>query len=245
MCPSILLTDSIGTPFVSVTVVAKVCRALEGIFGTWNPSNIDATLSGQYNFTPISTSQCVSNAMITIEVKKMFDFVIESNCVNGDFVLNVNPSSDLDLSNSIINWNMNTTSIGTSTSNLNFTQYVNNLPQLINLPVSIAVTINESGCSKTQSINIDDIYCAIQKGISPNGDTKNDYFDLKNLDVKELIIYNRYGMKVYSKSNYTNEWVGQTDSGHILPDGTYYYFIEFNNNSNSKTGWIYLNTESK
>lgn len=84
--------------------------------------------------------------------------------------------------------------------------------------------------------------CTIQKGISPNGDGLNDNFDLSSYDVSKLQIFNRYGKEVYSKSNYTNEWRGQSDNGNELPDGTYYYVIEFND-MNSKTGWIYINNE--
>jgi flagellar hook assembly protein FlgD len=47
-------------------------------------------------------------------------------------------------------------------------------------------------------------------------------------------------MKVYSKSNYTNEWGGKSDNGDELPDGTYYYVID-RNNGEAITGWIYIN----
>jgi flagellar hook assembly protein FlgD len=58
-----------------------------------------------------------------------------------------------------------------------------------------------------------------------------------------LSIFNRNGLKVYSKSNYTNEWIGQSDNGDQLPDGTYYYVIDFNDNLPAKTGWIYKISE--
>ena len=83
--------------------------------------------------------------------------------------------------------------------------------------------------------------CGIQKGISVNNDGLNDNFDLTGYNVKQLSIFNRYGLKVYSKSAYTNQWLGQSDSGDELPDGTYYYVIDFNNNQKAKTGWIYIN----
>ena len=84
--------------------------------------------------------------------------------------------------------------------------------------------------------------CTIQKGISPNGDGLNDSFDLSSFNVRKLQIFNRYGTKVYGRSNYSNEWSGQSDNGNELPTGTYYYVIEFND-SPSKTGWIYINRE--
>src|SRR5690606_20000139 len=84
--------------------------------------------------------------------------------------------------------------------------------------------------------------CTIQKGISPNGDDKNDNFDLSAYNVRKLEIFNRYGRHVYSKSNYIDEWYGQADNGNELPTGTYYYVIEFNDLP-AKTGWIYINRE--
>ena len=81
--------------------------------------------------------------------------------------------------------------------------------------------------------------CMIPKGISPNGDGKNDIFDLEGFDVKSLTIFNRYGMKVYHKKNYVKEWNGLTDKGKTLPDATYYYLIEFENGE-KKTGWVYV-----
>jgi gliding motility-associated-like protein len=62
---------------------------------------------------------------------------------------------------------------------------------------------------------------------------------LSSLNVNILNIYNRYGTKVYSKGQYKNEWIGQSNNGDILPDGTYFYEIEFNNGDAAKTGWIY------
>ena len=49
-------------------------------------------------------------------------------------------------------------------------------------------------------------------------------------------------MKVYSHLNYKKEWDGRTDDGQELPDGTYYYLIEFEDRE-SKTGWVYLTRE--
>lgn len=82
--------------------------------------------------------------------------------------------------------------------------------------------------------------CTIQKGISPNGDGLNENFDLTGLNVNKLEIFNRYGKKVYSFSNYTDQWYGQSDNGNELPSGTYYYVIE-RDNAEAKSGWIYIN----
>jgi gliding motility-associated-like protein len=105
----------------------------------------------------------------------------------------------------------------------------------------VTVTTTE-GCIGEDSIIVSSTSCTIQKGISPNNDGSNDYFDLTELMVKHLGIFNRYGQEVYSKDNYTNEWNGQTSKGDELPTGTYFYMIELMNGE-SKTGWIYINRQ--
>jgi gliding motility-associated-like protein len=102
-------------------------------------------------------------------------------------------------------------------------------------------SITTIGCSgnieTTGSIEIEN--CVISKGISPNGDGLNDTWDLSGFDVRKVQIFDRYGIKLYSKNNYTNEWDG-TSNGIDLPTGAYYYLIDFNNNT-TETGWVYIN----
>ena len=105
---------------------------------------------------------------------------------------------------------------------------------------SYIVEINNSGCTAQASAEVTSFYCEIPKGISPNGDEFNEYFDLSNRNVKKLEIFNRYGVKVYSKTNYKKEWDGKSDGGQELPDATYYYVIEEEGNA-PITGWVYIN----
>ncbi|WP_320814681.1 gliding motility-associated C-terminal domain-containing protein [Flavobacterium sp.] len=103
-------------------------------------------------------------------------------------------------------------------------------------------TPNNSSCSQVGELVVVVETCVIPKGVSPNGDGLNDNWDLSTFDVKKVQIFNRYGKEVYSKSNYTNEWVGKSNNGNELPDGTYYYVIEFNDMA-PRTGWVYINRE--
>lgn len=104
--------------------------------------------------------------------------------------------------------------------------------------------ISNGNCSLslTESATVTVESCSIPKGISPNGDGLNDSWDLSAYNIKKVEIFNRYGTKVYSKSNYENDWFGQSDSGNELPDGTYYFVIDFTD-LETKTGWIYINRE--
>ena len=89
----------------------------------------------------------------------------------------------------------------------------------------------------------------INFAITPNGDGKNDLLVFENLDVfynNKLIIYNRWGSLVYKKENYNNTWDGTAthsltiSKSSKLPTGTYFYFLQLNDNSKSLKGWIYV-----
>lgn len=98
---------------------------------------------------------------------------------------------------------------------------------------------NADGCSWVQPIAVNGTACKIPQGISPNNDGDNDVFDLTGLDVKQLKIFNRYGMVVYDKLNYLKEWTGHDYRGHELPSATYYYWVRLGSGA-EETGWVYL-----
>ncbi|WP_185965482.1 choice-of-anchor J domain-containing protein [Flavobacterium zepuense] len=107
---------------------------------------------------------------------------------------------------------------------------------------TVTITPLNGSCAIEASIEVDDTMCEVQRGISPNNDGFNDNFELTALGVKTISIFNRYGKEVYHKTNYTNEWHGQTGSGDELPTGTYFYTFE-RTNGETKTGWIYVNRQ--
>jgi gliding motility-associated-like protein len=123
-------------------------------------------------------------------------------------------------------------------------------PALVNTtisgPANYVFTPMATMCAETTTVSLTVNGCDIQKGISPKGigagDGLNDNFDLSGFNVSKLEIFNRHGLTVYDKSNYEDEWFGQSNSGQELPDGTYYYVISFSD-SETKTGWIYINRE--
>ena len=60
--------------------------------------------------------------------------------------------------------------------------------------------------------------------ITPNGDTHNDFFKIKNIEYHpntKVTIFDRWGRKVFESNNYNHEWKGDGVS-----DGTFFYVIE-------------------
>lgn len=76
----------------------------------------------------------------------------------------------------------------------------------------------------------------IPEGFSPNGDNKNDRFEIRGLENypgTKLKVYNRWGRLVYSSIDYKNEW-----DANGLEDDTYFYVIEFSNGNKPSNGYL-------
>lgn len=93
----------------------------------------------------------------------------------------------------------------------------------------------------------------IYNAISPNGDSKNETFYIVGINSftnNKLTIYNRWGVEVYYKENYNNEFNGISEgratikAGEKLPSGTYFYTFEFtktNSQGRKIVGYLYIN----
>jgi gliding motility-associated-like protein/uncharacterized repeat protein (TIGR01451 family) len=89
----------------------------------------------------------------------------------------------------------------------------------------------------------------IPEGFSPNADGINDLFVIRGIlyyPNNTIVIYNRWGDKVFEASSYQNTWDGKTSmglqvGGDKLPVGTYFYILDLGDNSAVIKGTIYLN----
>ena len=66
--------------------------------------------------------------------------------------------------------------------------------------------------------------------ITPDGDGQNEEFIIfcvEEFPDNTVEIYNRWGQLVFEAENYDNSWVGTDQSGNPLPEGPYYYVIEY------------------
>ncbi|MBC7641706.1 MAG: gliding motility-associated C-terminal domain-containing protein [Flavobacterium sp.] len=209
-----------------VTIDSLPTISLNGINGTWSPS-INNVATTTYLFTPKS-GQCANDANLTITIKSSPSFSISQGCNGINYTLStVTTNADgytyqwFDPSNNLLG---------------------NNDSVSVTAPGIYKLILTQDGCSAESTINVVAPFCSIQKGISPNNDGKNDFFNLASYNVNNLKIFNRYGSIAYDKSGYKDEWHGQSLNGDELPDGIYYYLIDFAN-LETKTGWIYINKE--
>lgn len=90
------------------------------------------------------------------------------------------------------------------------------------------VVQNDYGCKDTllrkHYVKKQDYDVEFPNIFTPNNDGSNDLLVFKNLEQypeNELLIYNRWGRKIYQKKPYLNDWNGDNQK-----DGTYYYIVK-------------------
>jgi len=87
---------------------------------------------------------------------------------------------------------------------------------------------NSNGCNDTISkvIKVVNDILDFPNVITPNGDGKNDFFEISGLldggfTKTNLSVYNRWGKKILDADNYQNNWNGED-----APDGVYYFVFK-------------------
>jgi gliding motility-associated-like protein len=99
-----------------------------------------------------------------------------------------------------------------------FTYRVANVTGQFSNAATVSITITSS------VINVPNLF-------TPNGDGKNDNFEIRDLNQyadNELIIVNRWGNEVYRQKGYQNNWKGDG-----LNEGTYYYLLRIKRNDSA------------
>ena len=128
-----------------------------------------------------------------------------------------------DISQNGTNWSW-TFGDGIGTSTLRNPSYTYNELGLFGI---WQIVYTEYGCIDSTYLEvmvIDDVL-TFPNVITPNGDGFNDKFEITNIEnyiSSKLIIFNRWGNKVYEVDNYKNDWAGEG-----LPDGVYYFILTF------------------
>lgn len=101
---------------------------------------------------------------------------------------------------------------------------------MVKTPATYTVMITDtvSGCIGFADFDFTEQNCdlTIPNVFTPNGDGINDLFEILNLEHypnAQMIIYNRWGQKVFEHPDYYNNW---WDGGNA-PDGVYFYVLRY------------------
>ena len=243
----------------TIDVTQPTCNLPFGKIEFTQQNGMEYSIGGNYQTSPLfdnlqpgkyqtsirnsnSTTCMINTEEIVINpIPKTIAFELKSYCLENEFIVEIIPIDNSFSPNQVeITWmDKNQNSIGNDIK-LNVTKSIGTIDDSI-YPLELTAKVSNTtiGCETIQTISFSSVFCGTQKGISPDGNGSNEYFDLSTYAIKNISILNRYGVEVYHKKDYKNEWRGQTNDGAALPDGTYYYIITLNDET-SKTGWIYV-----
>ncbi|WP_055442132.1 gliding motility-associated C-terminal domain-containing protein [Lacinutrix himadriensis] len=218
---------------------------INGMTGEVTNGTTGETYSIEYTTAGVCPMSNIESLTLLTDV---FDFTVNGDCNGAIYELTIDPINNGYDANTVtyalyddMNTLLQTNTVGDNVFVID--ESIFTAPMSGSTYNYIVEVSDNSGCVETNEVLVESINCVISQGISPNNDDKNDSFDLRGFEVSRLEIFNRHGVKVYSKTNYTNEWHGQSDAGDELPVGTYFYLMEYQGNK-TKTSWIYLNREN-
>lgn len=209
--------------------------------------NADETNAGVYTLSVTDTKNCSSDTTSTTVTINTIDvqFATPPFVCQGRSIL-------LELNNPLPSW----TYLWTGPDAFISTNKNPLIPQADadKMGAYIVQVRDELNCTANQTLILSLDVCentfTIPEGFSPNGDGVNDVFiirGLSNFPTHSIMIFNRWGQKVFQAAPYNNDWTGTSqyglvvgiDAGELLPEGTYFYVLDKNNGDVVK-GSIYL-----
>lgn len=114
---------------------------------------------------------------------------------------------------------------------------------------SNSVVVDSVSFSHTILASTEPCFIRIYNGFTPDGDGINDNWIIDNIEnypSNSLSIFNRWGNKIWSTTNYNNTsnyWNGKQSNGNTLPNGTYFYVLEIDGGIGVKKGWVELSSK--
>lgn len=90
-------------------------------------------------------------------------------------------------------------------------------------------------CEKAVQAQVRSVKTFMPNVITPNGDGRNESFELTTAGAVNMVIYNRWGGKVFERERYANEFNAEG-----LPAGVYYYKATFIEDGSACQGWLHV-----
>ncbi|MCB9034206.1 MAG: gliding motility-associated C-terminal domain-containing protein [Chitinophagales bacterium] len=190
------------------TICIKVCNSDNECRNTIVIVTVLGTPPIAINNDTVSTGNTVSIPILNNDIKTEDDAI--ALCGGTDGII-TNPTN------------------GTAVVNGNNIDYTPNYGYIGIDSIQYAICDDDGADTAWVYITVD--YCDIPNTFSPDGNGKNDLFEIPCIVENQAVqfcVYNRWGIEVYKNSNYDNSWDG-TYKGDNLPDGTYYYALKYTN----------------
>lgn len=110
----------------------------------------------------------------------------------------------------------------------------------------------DAGCESSErlAVQVEVAFCGIPEAFSPNGDNKNDLFEIPDIATDfpnyTIEIFNRWGNVVFKGNSSTGDWDGISNQSGTLGDnvlaaGVYFYILNYNDGQTAPVqGKVYL-----
>tara|TARA_B100000579_G_scaffold430303_1_gene443441 strand:+ start:3 stop:1487 length:1485 start_codon:yes stop_codon:yes gene_type:complete len=204
----------------------------EGVFSN---ENIFTNLTqGEYNITVLDQNGCSSTENYTLNAKPIANFLISENqfFISENLTFFTDQTIDSNIDTWLWDFGDGNTSNETNPSHLYKEAGI--------YYVTLTVT-DKNGCIDTTTKKIEalyEYYSYTPNIFTPNGDGINDIFSPSILNINRdsyiLLIYDRWGNKVYSTTQYDKGWDGKIENGELLPPDTYNYKIFYTTKTGDK-----------
>ena len=226
------VTIPANTPAGSYTITYSYCEVL-------NPTNCTGVQTLVVTIMPTVVPVAVDDSVTTAKGTPVTISVLANDTLNGA----VTPTVVTHPTN------------GTAVENTNGTVEYRPYTGFVGTDSFVYEICNGTGCSSATVIVKITEHIIVYNGISVNGNDKNNHFHIdgiENYPNNKVRVYNRWGVEVFSVEGYDNVtkvFKGISDgrvtieASERLPQGTYYYIIEYvdeHNKKQTEVGWLYL-----
>ena len=226
------VTIPANTPAGNYTITYSYCEVL-------NPTNCTGLQTLVVTIMPTVVPVAVDDSVTTAKGTPVIISVLANDTLNGA----VTPTVVTHPTN------------GTAVENTNGTVEYRPYTGFVGTDSFVYEICNGTGCSSATVIVKITEDIIVYNGVSVNGNDKNNHFHIdgiENYPNNKVRIYNRWGVEVFSVEGYDNVtkvFKGISDgrvtieASERLPQGTYYYIIEYvdeHNKKQTEVGWLYL-----
>lgn len=208
-------------------------------------SVLNNALSGSYTYIVVDQNGCSDTSTnINVPSGNGIDINLVSDIYQGYEPSDANLTSNVVIGNPInYTWFLNNNLLtGQNSSSLN-------LPSLTAGIYTTSIVANDlNGCYDTATVTIiieSQIKIIIPNVFTPNGNGANDAFTItvEGLKEIEIVIYDRWGLLMYSQKAEILSWDGKLKNGELASDGTYYFLFsgkDLKDNLIEKQGYVTL-----
>ena len=226
------VTIPANTPAGNYTITYSYCEVL-------NPTNCTGLQTLVVTIMSTVVAVAVDDSVTTAKGTPVTISVLANDTLNGA----VTPT--------VVTYPTN----GTAVENINGTVEYRPYIGFVGTDSFVYEICNGTGCSSATVIVKITEDIIVYNGVSVNGNDKNNHFHIdgiENYPNNKVRIYNRWGVEVFSVEGYDNVikvFKGISDgrvtieASERLPQGTYYYIIEYvdeHNKKQTEVGWLYL-----